>query len=228
MTIQNRYIVVMCLAVIAGSAMVPAGDVPARLVEITEADAALLSVVPSRDTEGKVNIDDPRMSFVVGVGSGWHGLHVVAVRGDGQIDCYFFEVVKAIEPKSGEVGKMRRWRHASFALTPDTMKSLVTEIKESKLESLQREYNGDRADGTQVLVALRDPLHEKLVYCNNYFPAEIRTLLSFVERSVIRPNNAKLEAAKEIPWTSQDSWKAVEQPTATTRPETGADAVLNP
>jgi hypothetical protein len=146
--------------------------------------------------------------FAIGEGSGWHGLDIVEVLPRGQCR-YTFMISKRTADKAGRVIITGSVKQARFDLSPNTVRALRELLLDINYYSLHKSYHQTAiADGTQWCVLLAAGGQAKGVYCNNYFPAELLRLSTFVHEEILKRHADDIDRAKELPASTQrwDAW----------------------
>ena len=96
----------------------------------------------------------------MGRGSGWFGLETIEVDQDLNAKIYR-------ETGSG-------WEMCTLNLANDEWRRITASIEKYQLYKLDRAYHADVADGTQWILWIVQNGRSKSVYCNNYFPENLR------------------------------------------------------
>ena len=116
------------------------------------------SVSDQRDMKFRT---DQGYTISFGRGSGWFGLETIEV--DLNLNAKIYR-----QTESG-------WKTCSISLTNDEWRKITDSIERHQLYKLDREYHADVADGTQWILWIVQNGRSKLVYCNNFFPDNLRT-----------------------------------------------------
>ena len=103
----------------------------------------------------------------LGRGSGLYGLETIAID----------ENLLAILHRETNAG----WETCSVKLTIDEWGTVVDAIEQNDLLSLSREYHAKIADGTQWVLWIEQNGQSKTVYCNNFFPDQIRNFAAVID-----------------------------------------------
>lgn len=148
--------------------------------------------------------------FAMGEGSGWSGYDTIRLTADGECRYTFAGPVTArADPVHGKVYE-QKWLRAEFQVdlaTVGTLRQLLVNIGYFRMK---RAYHADVHDGTQWVVRVDAGGRVKGVYCNNFFPAEIKRLPTFVHVYILGPHQADLDAATPIDLDPMEQWKQLE------------------
>ena len=96
----------------------------------------------------------------LGRGSGLYGLETIAID----------ENLLAVVHRETSAG----WETCRVELTINEWGAIVDAIEQNNLFSLDRAYHANVADGTQWVLWIEQNGQSKTVYCNNFFPDQIR------------------------------------------------------
>ncbi len=156
--------------------------------------------VPDPDWEARlpfaVPVDDG-FELMLGRGSGWHGLDVFKIDGQGK-------ATYSLRGKDGLV----RWR---FVAARTDLQALVDFINANNIVGLGRTYtNPHIADGTQWVLLLKTKGLAKSVYCDNVFPGTVTKLAQFIDDKFPLSLNAEKEVVPpKEPSDEQELWKSI-------------------
>jgi hypothetical protein len=65
-------------------------------------------------------------------------------------------------------------------------------------------------DGTQWVIRVRAASKEKGIYCNNWFPAEVRGLSVFVHAQILAKSQNAIDAAMPVEIAPMEQWNEFE------------------
>jgi hypothetical protein len=142
---------------------------------------------------------DDTFEFQFGQGSGWHGLNLLKVTADGRA--------------TYEYQADRGWSRKTFVVGDRGLEHLVEKINALRIFGLPRAYHADVADGTQWCLLIKTGGRRKAIYCDNYFPAELRELAAFVHRDVVVGAGGLAEPVAVPRWCwrqhEQEIWSSI-------------------
>jgi hypothetical protein len=89
-------------------------------------------------------------------------------------------------------------KQACFTLTADTTQELRKLLATGGFLDLESEYHTDVADGLVVEAELTVGNYRKSVFCNNYFPRELRMISRFINERILAPHQEDVDSAKTV------------------------------
>jgi hypothetical protein len=138
---------------------------------------------------------DDTFEFQLGLGSGWHGLNLMKISADGTA-VYEYQTYPG-------------WSRKTFTVGRPGVERLVERINALKILGLHRAYHAHVADGTQWCLLIKTGGRRKAVYCDNYFPAEVRELATFVRRDLVDPASSKAAPVAVPAWACRQHEKEI-------------------
>jgi hypothetical protein len=123
--------------------------------------------------------------FELGRGSGMDGLDTVAFGLDGVVSMF----------RQQPIGK---WQSTTIRLGPEAVARIFEQVKSQGIMKMPAAYHADVSDGTQWVLWIRQDEKSKVIYFNNYFPKEVRTLAASLDKELA---SAGLSSAawKDVP-----------------------------
>lgn len=131
-----------------------------------------------------------------GRGSGWHGLDTVQVSNDGTVKMY-------------RIGAQARTETTTFSMPAGKVEEVAGLVNSLALTSMGRVYSRDVHDGTQWVLWIQQPPHEKAIYFNNSFPEEIKAFAKGLDAILRDAGSEKSTWTAVPPERGRDHEKAI-------------------
>lgn len=128
------------------------------------------------------------LTFDLGRGSGLRGLELIHVDPTGAVEAH-----RRREVERGNVIH-HYWERATLTLDAASLGRLRGLMATHRLGALDALYDGDMHDGVQWLMRIQQGEHDRVVYCDNRFPPELRAFATDLDALLA---GAGLDAA---PW----------------------------
>ena len=110
--------------------------------------------------------------FVLGEGDGQDGYNVVKIKPNRVVEYTFF----VWDAKN----RRQVWHRTTFSISKEELAGLHEVLFKLRVLELDKEYDANVVDGTQVFVKIKGDGFRKRIYCNNYFPKEIQRIRDYV------------------------------------------------
>lgn len=172
---------VLSMGILAMSASFPWWDAPSSF---------LLSTTTPNTSQLK-NADivpNGSLVFRYGIGSGLYGYDTLEIHGNGQGRFQYCE----------RCFHVPQWQESRFQLSPDTVAKLCEKLREVDFAQLPDSYHANAVDGEQIVLTLRIAGQTKRVYCNNRFPAAVRSLVTYIDQQVLATVHNELNRGQPI------------------------------
>lgn len=141
-------------------------------------------------------VNAPDFAFAMGEGSGWHGFDIIRVGADGGCEYTFLDSTDGLP--------VQDWKRATFRTDSSTVADLRRLVRDVNFFRLKKSYSSGAADGTQWFVKVDASGWRKGVWCDNYFPTEVRRLSAFVRERLLGPNQPALRTAARVDLKAED------------------------